>query len=74
MPSFSPNLEQTLHRSLAEANKRSHEYATLEHLLMGLLDDQDAITVMRACGVNLDRLRIEVSAYLDHELDNLRVE
>lgn len=74
MPSFSPNLEQTLHRSLAEANNRRHEYATLEHLLMGLMDDQDAIAVLRACGVNLDRLRIELVAYLDHELDNLRVE
>jgi len=48
MPTFSRNLEQSLHRALALANERHHEYATLEHLLLALLDDQDAAAVMRA--------------------------
>ncbi|MCB2091600.1 MAG: ATP-dependent Clp protease ATP-binding subunit ClpA, partial [Alphaproteobacteria bacterium] len=71
MPTFSPNLEHTLHRSVAEANKRNHEFATLEHLLLGLLDDQDAVAVLRACDVNIAQLRAELKAYLDQELENI---
>lgn len=71
MPTFSPNLEHTLHRSVAEANKRSHEFATLEHLLLGLLDDQDAVAVLRACDVNIPQLRAELKAYLDQEHGNV---
>ena len=57
MPTFSRSLEQSLHRALALANERHHEYATLEHLLLALIDDQDAAAVMRACNVDLDKLR-----------------
>jgi len=71
VPTFSPNLEHTLHRSVAEANKRNHEFATLEHLLLGLLDDQDAVAVLRACDVNIAQLRAELKAYLDQELENI---
>jgi ATP-dependent Clp protease ATP-binding subunit ClpA len=71
VPTFSPNLEHTLHRSVAEANKRSHEFATLEHLLLGLLDDQDAVAVLRACDVNIPQLRAELKAYLDQEQGNI---
>ena len=46
MPTFSRNLEQSLHRALALANERHHEYATLEHLLLALIDDADAAAVM----------------------------
>ena len=53
MPSFSRNLEETLHRAVAYANQRKHEYATLEHLLLSLTDDDDAAGVMRACDVDL---------------------
>ena len=53
MPSFSRSLEQALHRALALAGERRHEYATLEHLLLALIDDQDAAAVMRACNVDL---------------------
>ena len=52
MPTFSRSLEQSLHRALALANERHHEYATLEHLLLALIDDQDAAAVMRACNVD----------------------
>ncbi|MBT6032160.1 MAG: ATP-dependent Clp protease ATP-binding subunit ClpA, partial [Kordiimonadaceae bacterium] len=74
MPTFSPNLEHTLHRSVAAANKRQHEFATLEHLLLGLLDDQDAVAVLRACDVNITQLGAELRAYLDQELENITEE
>ena len=68
---LSRNLEQTLHRSLGMASERRHEYATLEHLLLGLLDDSDAATVLRACGVDLDKLRGELVEFLDKDLAGL---
>jgi ATP-dependent Clp protease ATP-binding subunit ClpA len=71
VPSFSQNLEQALHKALEYANERHHEYATLEHLLLGLIDDRDAAAVMRACNVNLDELRRRVTLYLDSELEGL---
>ncbi len=71
MPTFSRSLEQSLHRALALANERHHEYATLEHLLLALIDDQDASAVMRACNVDLDKLRRSLSSYLESELENL---
>ncbi|HZV10344.1 MAG TPA: Clp protease N-terminal domain-containing protein, partial [Novosphingobium sp.] len=56
MPSFAPSLEKTLHSALGHASERSHEYATLEHLLLALIDDPDAAQVMQACGVDLSEL------------------
>ncbi len=71
MPGFSPDLEKSLHRALALANERQHEFATLEHLLMALTEDPDAGSVMRACSVEVDDLRQNLSEYLDEELSNL---
>src|ERR1700729_4581668 len=71
MPTFSRGLEQSLHRALALANERHHEYATLEPLLLALVDDQDAAAVMRACNVDLDKLRRNLVAYIESELENL---
>ncbi|MDJ1157215.1 ATP-dependent Clp protease ATP-binding subunit ClpA [Chelatococcus sp. SYSU_G07232] len=71
MPTFSRSLEQALHRALAFANERRHEYATLEHLLLALIDDADAAAVMRACNVDLEALRRNLSDYVDTELTNL---
>jgi hypothetical protein len=68
---LSRNLEKSLHRALSHANERHHEFATLEHLLLALTEDQDAVAVLRACGVDLDRLRREVLNYIDDELANL---
>ena len=68
---LSRNLEQTLHRALSFASERRHEYATLEHLLLGLADDTDAATVLRACGVDLDKLRLELGEFLDKDLPGL---
>jgi ATP-dependent Clp protease ATP-binding subunit ClpA len=61
---LSRNLEKSLHRALAHANERRHEYATLEHLLLALTEDQDAVAVLRACSVELERLRREVLNYV----------
>jgi ATP-dependent Clp protease ATP-binding subunit ClpA len=71
VPSFSPALEQSLHRALAAANERKHEYATLEHLLLSLCDDEDAGAVMRACDVDVDELRSTLNEYVDDELASL---
>ena len=68
---LSRNLELTLHKALASANSRQHEYATLEHLLWALLEDQDAMAVLRSCGVSLGTLREQISLYLDNELSYL---
>lgn len=65
---LSRNLEQTLHKALAEANEREHEYATLEHLLLALTYDQDAMAVLRSCGISLDNLREQLTNYLNTEL------
>src|SRR3546814_1879548 len=67
MPSFAQNLERTLHNALGNASKRRHEYATLEHLLLALIDDEDAAQVMAACGVDLAELAEVVRQYLDQE-------
>jgi ATP-dependent Clp protease ATP-binding subunit ClpA len=74
LPSFSRNLEETLHRAVAFANQRKHEYATLEHLLLSLSDDQEAAGVMRACEVDLAALKKSLLNYLDTELKSLVVD
>ena len=68
---LSRNLEQSLHRALALATDRNHEYATLEHLLLSLTEDQDGISVLRACGVEIDQLRKDLTEFIDTEMDNL---
>ena len=71
MPSFSATLEQSIHAALALANARKHEFATLEHLLLALVDEPDAAQVMQACEVNLDVLRGELQDFIDDELASL---
>jgi ATP-dependent Clp protease ATP-binding subunit ClpA len=73
VPAFSQSLETALHRALEYANERHHEYATLEHLLLSLLDDRDASAVMKACSVDLEGLRGRLTEYLDGELTALYV-
>jgi ATP-dependent Clp protease ATP-binding subunit ClpA len=74
LPSFSRQLEESLHRAVAYANQRKHEYATLEHLLLSLVDDEDAAAVMRACDVDLGSLRTTLTNYVDNELRSLVVD
>ena len=74
MPSFASALETTLHKALEAASSRRHEYATLEHLLLALIDDEHASKVMSACGVDLGDLKTTVAHYLDTELEALKVQ
>src|SRR6516165_8533246 len=60
-----------LHRALAEANHREHDYATLEHLLLALIDDPDASAVMKACNVDLRALQKNLANYVDNGLAGL---
>ncbi len=71
MPSFSSSLETAIHGALSMANTRKHELATLEHLLLALIDEPDAAQVMRACEVDLEGLRATLLLFLDRELDSL---
>jgi ATP-dependent Clp protease ATP-binding subunit ClpA len=73
VPTFSRSLEKVLHRALGSATERKQEYATLEHLLLALLDDADAAAVLRACSVDHEELRHDLTDYIDNELDNLVV-
>ncbi len=68
---LSRNLEKTLHRALSLATERHHEYATLEHLLLALVEDQDAMAVLRSCGISLQDLRENLIHYLESELTYL---
>nr|WP_174839386.1 ATP-dependent Clp protease ATP-binding subunit ClpA [Ruegeria lacuscaerulensis] len=71
VPSFSSTLEQAIHAALAAANERRHEFATLEHLLLALLEEPDAIRVMKACSVDLEDLRSTLVEFIDEDLSNL---
>ncbi|WP_349364539.1 MAG: ATP-dependent Clp protease ATP-binding subunit ClpA [Roseitalea porphyridii] len=71
MPAFTQTLERALHQALTYANERDHEYATLEHLLLALIDDKDARAVLDACNVDLDALRRTLAHYVDNDLANL---
>jgi ATP-dependent Clp protease ATP-binding subunit ClpA len=68
---LSRNLEQTLHKALAVANEYNHEFATLEHLLFALTEDQDAMAVLRSCGISLPDLRDQLATYIETELSYL---
>jgi len=68
---LSRNLEQSLHRALALATENNHEYATLEHLLLALTEDTDGISVLRACGVELEKLRKDLKGFINNDLTDL---
>ena len=71
MPSFTSSLENALHKAIVFANERNQEYATLEHLLLALTDDEDAAGVMKACNVDIEQLQENLTDYIDTELANL---
>jgi hypothetical protein len=71
---FSAGLVLTLHRALAHANQRQHEYTTLEHLLLALIEDTDASAVMKACKVDLAALKENLASYIDNELKRLVID
>ena len=71
MPSFSTTLEKAIHAALALANERHHEFATLEHLLLALIEEPDALHVMQACNVDIKDLQATLLEFVDEELVNL---
>ena len=71
MPSFSNSLEASIHKALTFANNRKHELATLEHLLLALLDEPDASRVLKACGVDINKLEKSITTFLNEELESL---
>ena len=71
MPSFSNTLEHAIHSALALANDRSHEFATLEHLLLALIEEPEASQVLKACSVDIDELRATLTEFVDDDLSNL---
>ena len=71
MPSFTDSLEHAFHKALMLASERSQEYATLEHLLLALVEDEDALSVLRACNVDTRKLSDDLLDYVDSELSNL---
>ncbi len=71
---LSNNLEQTLHRAIAYAGQHGHEFCTLEHLLLAMIEDDDAAAVMRACDVDLGELGQEVATYIEFELKGIIAE
>jgi len=62
---LSKDLEVTLNLAFREARSKRHEYMTVEHLLLALLDNDSAARVLRACGTNLDELRTELTRFVD---------
>jgi len=58
-------LEVSLHMAFVEARQKRHEFITVEHLLLALLDNPSAAEVLRACAVNIDELRKELSAFIN---------
>lgn len=65
---ITPSLEAALNQAFDEANRRRHEYVTLEHLLYTLLSDADAVLSLKACRVDLHDLKDELEAFFDKEL------
>ncbi len=74
MPSLTPSLEHGIERALQLAGERKHEYATLEHLLLALTEDEDACEVLVACKVDLEKLRRDLINYLDNDCASFVVE
>jgi ATP-dependent Clp protease ATP-binding subunit ClpA len=62
------------HRALDYAGQRTHEYATLEHLLLALIDDADARAVIKGSDVDLDSLRKNLAGYVDNELKEAAID
>jgi len=68
---LSEQLEKTIKRAISYANDRQHQYATLEHFLLALLDDKDAAIVLKACDINFDNLKNNLVRYLNEDLKNI---
>ncbi|CAK0752536.1 ATP-dependent Clp protease ATP-binding subunit ClpA [Gammaproteobacteria bacterium] len=59
------DLDHTLNQTFREAREKMHEFMTVEHLLLGLIDNPEAAKVLRACAANLEVLRRDLTIFLD---------
>ena len=71
MPFFSQTLEAAIHHALQLASQRRHELATLEHLTLALTFEREAARALIACGVDLERLRVDLERFLNDDLSSL---
>ena len=62
---LSKELEFTLNVAFREAREKRHEFMTVEHLLLALIDNPTAAKVLRACGAQVEKLKQEISDYID---------
>ena len=69
---LSKDVEYTLNVAFQEARDKNHEFITVEHLLLALLDNSAANSVLRACGADIDALRQELSVFLDETTPRLQ--
>ncbi len=68
---LSPDLSATLQRAVADTRRRRHEYLTLEHLLLAMLEDPSAVDVVGKCGGEVDKLRAELEQFLTDSVEPL---
>jgi ATP-dependent Clp protease ATP-binding subunit ClpA len=68
---LSKELEFTLNQAFKEARAKRHEFMTVEHLLLALLDNPSAVGVLRACGANIERLRAELSEFIEQSVPRI---
>jgi ATP-dependent Clp protease ATP-binding subunit ClpA len=71
MATFTKSLEKAIAKAFQVATEKKHQYVTLEHLLLALVDEEDAQNVMKACSVDTDLLKENLEYYIDNELDNI---
>ena len=65
MSMLSKELEFTLNLAFKQARERHHEYMTVEHLLLALLDNPTAAKVLRACGADVEKLRRQIDQFIE---------
>src|SRR5690349_876023 len=70
-PMIARELQATLRKAYDEARRMRHEYMTLEHLLLALLDDPKAAKALDACGANRGRLRKKLQAFVEENVAKL---
>ena len=70
---LSKELESTLNSAFRDAREKRHEFMTVEHLLLALLDNPTAGKVLRACGAEIEKLKQELTSYLDESTPMLPI-
>ena len=71
MATFTKSLEKSISKAFQIATEKNHQYVTLEHLLLALTDEDDALNVMKACSVDTHLLKENLEDYITNELDNI---